>query len=114
MLLEMRRYVERGDDFAFETTLSGLSYVRQIARWQTAGYRVELLFLKLRSIGLAISRVQARTAQGGHHIPAAVVRRRFKAGWRNFEEVYRSRVDHWQLYDNSWNVPVLLDWGENA
>jgi hypothetical protein len=85
MLMEMRRYLGQGESFAFETTLSGRSYAQHIPAWQSAGYRVELIFLKLRSIRLALARVKARVAQGGHHVPAAVVRRRFKLGWRNFE-----------------------------
>lgn len=113
MLLEMRRYLDHGESFAFETTLSGRSYARDIPAWQSAGYRVEVIFLKLRSIRLALARVKARVAQGGHPVPAAVVRRHFKSGWRNFEQVYRPLVDHWELYDNSGNDPVLLNQGDN-
>jgi predicted ABC-type ATPase len=108
MILEMRRYLRQGESFAFETTLSGLSYAQHIPGWQSAGYRVELIFLKLRSIRLALARVKARTAQGGHHVPAPAVRRRFKVGWANFEQVYRSLVDHWELYDNSGGSPIFL------
>jgi predicted ABC-type ATPase len=111
MILEMRRYLRRGESFAFETTLSGRSYARQIPKWQSAGYRVELIFLKLRSMLLALARVKARVAQGGHSVPARVVRRRFKAGWTNFEQVYRALVDQWMLYDNSGSTPVLLGEG---
>jgi predicted ABC-type ATPase len=112
MLAEIRRHVERRESFAFETTLSGRSYARQILEWQTAGYRVHLIFLKLRSIRLAAARVKARVAQGGHGVPAAVVRRRFNQGWQNFQQVYQPIVDHWELYDNSCATPVLLDQGE--
>jgi predicted ABC-type ATPase len=75
---------------------------------------IELIFLKLPSIRLALARVQARVAQGGHPIAAAVVRRRFKLGWRNFEQLYRPLVDHWELYDNSGDAPVLLAEGGKA
>ena len=112
MILEMRRYLRQSKNFAFETTLSGRSYARQIPGWQSAGYHVELIFLKLRSIRLALARVKARVAQGGHRVPVAVVRRRFKAGWRNFEQVYRARVDHWELYDNSGDTPLFLAEGD--
>jgi predicted ABC-type ATPase len=64
MLLEMRRYLDKGDSFAFETTLSGRSYARRIPEWQSAGYRVELIFLRLRSIRLAVARVKARGCPG--------------------------------------------------
>ncbi len=114
MLLEMRRYLRRGESFAFETTLSGRSYAHHIPDWQAAGYRVDLIFLKLRSIRLAVARVKGRVAQGGHHVPASVVRRRLRLGWGNFEQVYRSLVDHWFLYDNSGGAPILLAEGTKA
>ncbi len=112
MLLEMKRCLAAKESFAFETTLSGRSYQRHIRNWQSAGYRVELIFLRLRSIRLALARVNARAAQGGHHVPAAIVRRRFRSGLQNFEHVYRRLVDHWELYDNSGTGPVLVEWGD--
>jgi len=108
MLSEIRRRLKKHGSFAFETTLSGRSYAHRIPQWQLAGYEVRLIFLKLRSIRLALARVKARVEQGGHHVPAAVVRRRFKKGWQNFEEIYRSLVDHWLLYDNSGPAPIIL------
>lgn len=113
MLAEMRRYVTLGESFAFETTLSGRSYARQIAAWQAAGYSVDLIFLKLRSVKLALARVKARVAQGGHHISGDVIRRRYRQGWQNFETLYRSLVNHWELYDNSENSPILIEQGDN-
>ncbi|MEQ1902701.1 MAG: zeta toxin family protein [Pirellulaceae bacterium] len=113
MLAEMRRYVTLGESFAFETTLSGRSYARQIVAWQAAGYSVDLIFLKLRSVKLALARVTARVAQGGHHVPANVIRRRFRQGWQNFETLYRPLVNHWELYDNSENSPILIEQGDN-
>ena len=75
-------------------------------------YRVTLLFLALPSAEAALQRVRERVAQGGHSIPEAVVIRRFLAGKRNFEAVYKPLVDAWALYDNSNGEPVLLSWGE--
>jgi predicted ABC-type ATPase len=111
VLSEIRRRVKRRASFAFETTLSGRTYAYQIPQWRAAGYKVNLIFLKLRSIRLALARVKARVAQGGHHVPAALVRRRFNKGWANFQEVYRTLVDHWLLYDNSGGAPILLAHG---
>ena len=48
-------------------------------------------------------------AQGGHAIPEAVIRRRYAAGWRNYENLYRPLLDFWQVYDNSGDSPVLLE-----
>jgi predicted ABC-type ATPase len=108
MLAEMNRYAANGSSFAFETTLSGRHYAQQIQNWRFAGYRIELIYLKLSSIQMALARVRSRVAQGGHAVPTAVVRRRFRAGWSNFERIYCAIVDHWELYDNSGDTPILL------
>lgn len=112
MLEEIDRHVAAGDSFAFETTLSGLAYARKIKRWQSAGYVVELLFLKLNSAEEARRRVALRVSQGGHHIEDEVVTRRYNAGWRNFHNIYVPIVDTWALYDNSEAEFQLIDWKE--
>lgn len=111
MLKEITACVERGESFAFETTLSGLVYLRQIGNWHTLGYHISLFFLRLSSVEMAVARVAERVRQGGHDIPEAVIRRRFEAGRINFEQRYRDAVDAWVLYDNSDNEPVLIEWG---
>lgn len=94
---EIQRHVAQGNTFAFETTLSGRIYAQMIPRWQAAGYRVDLVFLKLNSIRLAIDRVRDRVLAGGHSIPRDVIRRRFAAGWTNFLTLYRPLVNAWRL-----------------
>ena len=108
MLNEIHEHVRRGDSFAFETTLSGRGYARWIPRWQKQGYRVKLFFLRLPTPEAAISRVKKRVLEGGHDVPESVIRRRFLAGWRNFESIYRGLVDEWVVFDNSGRFPVLL------
>jgi predicted ABC-type ATPase len=112
MLLELARHFERRQNFAFETTLAGRGYLSHIRSWQTAGYRVKLIFLKLNSPEEAIARVAQRVLQGGHDIPEDTIRRRFEIGRRNFENLYAPLVDAWALYDNAGSKPVLVDWSE--
>ncbi len=114
MLAELERLVAARFNFAFETTLSGRSFARKIPEWQSLGYVVDLIFLKLRTVRLAQRRVRARVRQGGHSIPSSVIRRRFVAGWSNFQFLYRPLVDNWLLYDNSEDVPVLLEQGQKT
>ena len=113
MLEEIQSCLQRRESFAFETTLSGLGYLRHIAQWRAMGYRVSLFFLALPNVETAIARVAERVRQGGHDIPAPVIRRRFTTGWRNFEQRYRAVVDDWAVYDNSDDEPKMLEWGEN-
>jgi predicted ABC-type ATPase len=112
MLQEMKSRVKQRKSFAFETTLSGRSYAQKIPQWQALGYYVKLIFLNLPNAEMAIARVAARVAQGGHNVPEEVIRRRFSAGLHNFENIYKNIVNAWILYNNSGSIPVLLDWGE--
>lgn len=111
MLGEIKGHARRDESFAFETTLSGLMYARLIPHWQRQGYHVKLIYLSLVNADLAVARVAARVAQGGHHVAEAVVRRRFAAGWRNFDQTYRRLVDAWIQYDNSGHEAVMVDQG---
>lgn len=88
-----------------------LLFARQIPVWQSLGFQVSLYFLALDNAEIALARVAARVAQGGHAIPEATVRRRFESGLRNFDTLYKPLVDRWMLYDNSGIEPVLVDWG---
>lgn len=112
MLTELTRHSAARESFAFETTLSGRTYLHHIDQWQGAGYRVELIFLQLNHADEAVARVQQRVRQGGHDIPEAVIRRRFAAGLDNFHRHYAPVVDAWVLYNNAGESPVLLDWSE--
>lgn len=106
---ELDRLAAARADFAFETTLSGRTYLERLRCWRADGYRIELVFLKLGNVELALRRVALRVKQGGHHVPEVDVKRRFIRGWRNFVSVYRSAVDAWSVYDNEQSVPVLIE-----
>lgn len=114
MLEEIEQCVQRGESFAFETTLSGLGYLRHIAQWRALGYKVSLYFLCLPNTETAIARVAERVRQGGHDIPEDVIRRRFAAGLEHFHERYKQAVDDWALFDNTGEEPAMLEWGENT
>lgn len=114
MLEEIATCVQRGESFAFETTLAGLGYLRHIERWHAQGYHISLFFLMLPKVETAIARVAERVRQGGHDIPEPVIRRRFAAGLHNFNLRYKANVDSWAIYDNTDAQPVLLEWGEST
>ena len=78
VLREIDRLVSERTNFAFETTLSGLTYLRRMKAWKQAGYRIEIVYLRLDSIDLALRRIAARVLQGGHDVARRDVIRRFK------------------------------------
>ncbi len=109
LLTELDRLAKTRQDFAFESTLSGLTYLSRLKRWKAAGYRIEIVFLQLASVQLALRRIVARVKQGGHSVPRKDVMRRFDRGWKNFEAAYKPLADMWAVYDNSGDRPQLLE-----
>lgn len=84
--------------FAVESTISGISLNAFAQRLKSAGYLTSLLYLWLPDPDLAVDRVRARVALGGHDIPETDVRRRFYRSVTNFEQVYRRTVGFWRVY----------------
>lgn len=107
MLQEIKEAEAKRESFAIETTLSGSAYLKHIREWQALGYEVSLFFLQLSSVELAIGRVAQRVKQGGHHIPEAVIRRRYQAGLNNFP-IYAELVNDWSLFNNDDDTPKLI------
>jgi predicted ABC-type ATPase len=73
----MRQKIAQREDFAFETTLSGKSWLRRIRQMQNNGWRVVLYYLYIPSAAVSKSRVKQRVEQGGHDIPIADLERRY-------------------------------------
>jgi predicted ABC-type ATPase len=110
-LSEIDRLARTREDFAFESTLSGLTYMRQLKRWKAAGWRIEIVYLRISSPQLALRRIAARVKQGGHNVPRKDVLRRFTRSWINFQKSYRLLADEWTVYDNSGDVAKVLEQG---
>ena len=106
LLLErIRELVAEQADFGFETTLAGRTYLKLLGDMKPSGYRVVMFFLWLPTADAAVRRVALRVKQGGHSVPPGDVRRRYRAGLRNFFELYRPILDGWWCYDASRLTP---------
>jgi len=108
MLQRMKALIEARSDFAFETTLSGRTYLPLLRTMRVAGYRIRLEFLWVADLAVSRERVRQRVTKGGHDIPGSVQERRFHAGIRNLAIDYRRFCDHWRLFDNTDELPVLV------
>ncbi len=101
MLLKIRYLLERKEDFGIETTLATRSLLKTVKLAQAGGYRVVLLYMWLRSPDMAVKRVKARVAAGGHNIPEDTIRRRYYVGINYFFKDYAPICERWILADNS-------------
>lgn len=107
MIERLNQLLEEGKSFAFETTLSGVTYLEFIKLAKLAGYKIVLFFIRLENFQLAKSRVAERVRKGGHNIPGDVIERRYKKGIENFSK-YASLADDWYVYDNSGAKFLLI------
>lgn len=107
MLMKIRYLFARKEDFGIETTLATRSLLKMVTRAQEEGYFVTVLYFWLNSPDLAVKRVKARVAAGGHNIPEETIRRRYKVGIRYFFNDYSTLCDRWILADNS-KVPFRV------
>ncbi len=84
LLREIRSNVEKGEDFAFETTLSGRSYARLLKELRSKGWKTVLFYLWIPSARFSRARVLQRVEAGGHDIPAEAIARRYCRTVSNF------------------------------
>ena len=108
MLKRIGELLSAGVSFSVETTLSTRSYINLIQQAQNQGYSVSLIYFWLNSPELAIERVKQRVANGGHDVPAPIIRRRYRSGLENFFRIYMPCVDYWMLADNSCTPRVIV------
>ncbi len=101
MLARMEELLQKGETFAFETTLATKSYKQKIEWAQANGYEVTLLFFWLDSPNMAKKRVAQRVAEGGHSIPTETIERRYHNGIANLFAIYMDMVDICYIFDNS-------------
>ena len=108
MLARMDELLQKGETFAFETTLATKSYKQKIEWAQANGYEVTLLFFWLDSPNMAKKRVAQRVAEGGHSIPSQTIERRYHNGIANLFAIYMDMVDICYIFDNSEGRKELI------
>jgi predicted ABC-type ATPase len=107
MLMKIKYLFRLRADFSIETTLATRSLLKMIKNAQSVGYFVTILYFWLDTPDMAVERVRARVAKGGHNIAEATIRRRYDMGLEYFFRDYVPICDRWILADNS-RVPFRV------
>ncbi len=104
-LREIEHAIDKGEDFAFETTLSGRGYLSLVKRLLATGWRVELVYLALPSVEMSRLRVAERVSHGGHNIPLKDIQRRFPRSLSNLLTLYAPSVTRARCFMNAGGTP---------
>jgi len=114
MIERIEELLNTGVDFAFEKTLTTLSYVNTIKTAKEKGYSVTLLYFWLNDVNLAIERVKTRVSEGGHNIPEEVIRRRYFRGIYNLTNKFIDICDYWIVINNSSRPFTFIAEGQSS
>ena len=107
------RSEDRSRDFSIETTLAGLTYLRRMREAARLGWRIHLLYFAVRSPEDALARIARRVSEGGHHIPEAEARRRFRRSIDNLP-AYMRLCSLWRVFDNNGPQPKVAAEGREG
>ncbi|MEE9423599.1 MAG: zeta toxin family protein [Methylococcales bacterium] len=107
-LKEIKQASQLRENFAFETTLSGKSYLKLIHDLQVGGWLVELIYLYLPDVQLSIERVAERVKHGGHNIPLESIIRRYPRSLHNLVNDYAPLCDTVICLDNSQEQEKII------
>jgi len=108
VLEQINEYSKNGVDFGFETTMSGVTYLKYFKMFKEKGYKINIFFLWIPDPRLAIARIKDRVAQGGHDVPVKDIKRRFNRSIENFFKQYRLLADKWILFNNAGPNPKII------
>ena len=97
LLAEFRAFVAQRRTFAFESTLSGVTYVSLLKQAKLEEFFIHIHYLWLPNPTVAIARVRRRVKLGGHNVRVADIRRRFSRSLRHFIHDYAPLADHWAV-----------------
>ena len=103
----LNRKIAERNNFAFETTLSGRTYLPRIVEWRESGWIVTLFYLYIPDAEFSAQRVYHRVLEGGHDIPAADIVRRYPRSIRNLFD-YAEVCDQTICLDNTGNRIVSI------
>lgn len=101
MLMKMRYLLGKKVDFCIETTLATRFLLKFIQEAKQEGYYVTILYFWINSPDLAVARVKARVAAGGHNIKEDTIRRRYSVGLHYLFRDFMPICDRWLLMDNT-------------
>lgn len=106
-LRRCRELLEARDSFVLESTLAGNGAVSLMRRAKGVGYRTHLLYVALGNPELHIERVSLRVSQGGHNIPDADIRRRYRRSLLRAPDAI-GLADETVILDNAGPRPVRI------
>ncbi|WP_020592834.1 zeta toxin family protein [Kiloniella laminariae] len=104
---ERSLHFTKGNSFILETTFSGKTAISTISNAQSKGYKVNLVFVALKSSRGSMLRVDTRVRSGGHFVSAEDIQRRYTRASENLKKAIPI-ADRTFIIDNTGQRPFLI------
>ncbi len=105
VLAMYREMLQKGESFALETTLSGVTLAKILKSAKQHGYHIDMFYMYTSDVKINLGRIEYRVKQGGHNIPSKDVRQRYKRSLSNLVDLYFDLCDTIRIYNNSGAQP---------
>jgi len=106
--------IAKRQSFTVETTLSGSTYLKMVARAKEAGFNIRVIFIGTATVEINIERVRSRVEIGGHDVPEEDQRRRYPRTLANMKRLL-PEADYAVILDNSSEDGyVLVAYGDKG
>src|SRR5439155_5285601 len=99
-------HITERKSFTFETTLRSTITFEQSRAARQAGFRLEMIYVALRSLDMHLERVAARADRGGHSASEGKLREIHASSMLNLRQALKD-FDDVRVYDNSGPGPEL-------
>ncbi len=107
MLKRMDELIAQKQSFVSETTLSSQTLAKKIKTAKANGYIIQLIYLWVPNIELAIERVETRALKGGHNVPEVDIRRRYQRGLHYLFKLFMPLCNQTIIYMNNGNFQQI-------
>lgn len=81
--MRVEALIDNGTDFIVETVLASTKYLDRVRKAKTNGMRIGMIYITLENADLAVERVRARVADGGHDVDEEKIRDRWATSQKN-------------------------------
>lgn len=98
--------------FNWETTMITSTHLKMMKKAKEMGYNVNLLFVGVKDINTALTRIENRVKNGGHNVPQKDVEYRFKNQFKNITQCLKF-VDKALFFDNTTKCKLVASYAQD-
>lgn len=104
-LNKIKTLIDDNKSFNWETTLVSNTLLKVLKLVKTKGYKINMYFVTVKDVSIALARINHRVINGGHGIPAEIVNSRFARRFDRLNEAL-PYIDNAIFFDNTKTLQI--------